>query len=106
MAQPKVNKELAGLGVTCTNVDKNEDYATQSKLRTNSPLHGARENNWVTSQTIIKNQISEASASAADRTSLLAPTNNNENFTNFSGSTIKVHAHCLRNEQCACTHAS
>ena len=43
----------------------------------NSPLHGARENNSLPLQTIIDNQSSEASASAADRTGILLPINNN-----------------------------
>ena len=41
IAQSKVYRELANLGVSHTNVEMNEGYATQSKSRTNSPLHGA-----------------------------------------------------------------
>ena len=44
----------------------------QLKLRTNSPLKGAWENNLLPLQAIINNQNSEASANSADRTSLIA----------------------------------
>ena len=53
IVQSKVNRGLANQGVIHTNVDMNESFATQSKLRTNSPLQGGGENNLLPSQTII-----------------------------------------------------
>ena len=70
MAQSKVIRELANLGVSHANVDMN---ATQSKLKTNSPLHGWGENNLLPLQTIINNWSDETSGSAAERTSLSHP---------------------------------
>ena len=37
-----VNMELANLGATLTNVNMNEGFATQSKLKTNLPLQSGR----------------------------------------------------------------
>ena len=81
MAQSNVNREFVSLAVSHINVVINEGYARQSKLRTNSPLHGAL---VYPLQTIINNQSSKASASAAKRTGLFSPTNNNPNSKNFS----------------------
>ena len=57
MAQSKVNRELANPGVSHTKIEMNEGYVTQSKSRTNSPLHGG--NSLLPLQTIINNQSDE-----------------------------------------------
>ena len=84
MTQSNVNRKLANLGVSLINVDASKGYLTQSKSKTNSPLHGVRDNNLLSLQTINNNQSEEALSGAANSTSLLSPTNNNPNSANIS----------------------
>ena len=84
MAQPKVNRELANLGVNFTNIDINEGYATQSKSKCNTPLHRARENNLLPSQTINNHHGEEALTGATTTSSLLWPPKNNSTCMNLS----------------------
>ena len=53
----------------------NKGYATQSKFKSNSPLHGAEENNVLPLQTINSEQNEEAIAATAATTNLLSPSN-------------------------------
>ena len=84
MAQSKVNSELASLGVSFTDIDKHKRYATQSKLKVNSPLHRVGENNLLPSETMNSNQNEEAVTAAAAMMNLLLPSNNNSTNSNFS----------------------
>ena len=47
MSQSKINRKLANLEVSLTKIDMNEGYATQSNLKSNSPLYWTEENNLV-----------------------------------------------------------
>ena len=71
MAQLNFNRELANLRVNLTNIDISEGYATLGKLKGNSLVHGAEENNLLPSQTINNDQSEEALAGAAAMLSLL-----------------------------------
>ena len=87
MAQSEFNRKLINLGVSHNNIDINEVYATQSKSRTNSPLHRVgenKDNNMLSFQATINNQSDGALGFAANRTSLLSPTNNNPTGMNIS----------------------
>ena len=64
--------ELANLGVSLTNIDMKEGFGSQSKSKSNSPLHGAGENNLLSSQIINSDQSEEALAGAAATMSLLS----------------------------------
>ena len=76
ITQSKVNRQLVNLRISLPNVNMNEGYATQSKLKTSSPLHWVGESNLLPLQTIYSNQSEEALASAAPMISLLSPNNN------------------------------
>ena len=56
MVQSKVNRELATLGVSITDINMNDPYATQSKSKTNSSLYGFGENNLLPLQTLNSNK--------------------------------------------------
>ena len=69
-------------------------------MRNNSSFHGAGENNLLPLQTIINNQSDEASVCEADRTSLLSPTNNNQNVMNISQNSASVKCYFHHEHNC------
>ena len=71
MAQAKVNRDLADLEPDLTSPDMRKDFVRQGKLKINSMIHRAEENNVPPSQTIISDNKEEALAGAATTLSLL-----------------------------------
>ena len=100
MAKSKVTRNLANLGVSVTNVDMNEGYSPQSKLRTNSTLHWVGENNLLSLQTIISNQTDGVLAGVTNRTSVLSCTNNDPNSINISQNSARMKCYFHYKQNC------
>ena len=90
MAQSKVNRELDDVRGSLTNIDINVGYVTESKLKSNSPLHGVGENNLLPLQTINSDQNEEALVGVSTTISLHSPPKDNSTNTNLSQNSTRM----------------
>ena len=81
MAQLKLNREMANLGVTFIDIDINEGYETWSKLKVKSALHEAGENTLLPLQTISSEHGEKALTGATTKSGLPSLTKNNSTHT-------------------------
>ena len=78
----------------------NEGHTIQSKLKRNSLLHGAGENNLLPLQTINSDQNEETLAGAATTMSLLSPPKNNSSSINLSKNSARMKCYFHLKQNC------
>ena len=100
MAQSKVNRKLANSGVNFTDIDIKEGYATQSKQKANSLLHGRGENNMLPPQIINRDHEKEALTGVTTAMSLPSPPKNNSTCTNHCQNSTRMKCSFHHKQNC------